>query len=124
MSWEFDNERSIYSQLVEQIQSRISTGQYEPGSKLSSVRDLAAEAGVNPNTMQKALSELERMGLVYSKRTSGRFVTDDQERIAQMKKESAKEAIHIFLQQMENLGIEKEEIIQLIREEEQDGTGK
>lgn len=124
MAWEFDNERSIYSQLVEQIQNRISSGQYEPGSKLTSVRDLAGEAGVNPNTMQKALSELERMGLVYSRRTSGRFVTEDQERIAEMKKQSAREAIHIFLQQMENLGLEKEEIIRLIREEENDGTDK
>lgn len=124
MAWEFNNERSIYSQLVEQIQSRISSGQYEPGSKLASVRDLAGEAGVNPNTMQKALSELERMGLVYSRRTSGRFVTEDQERIAEMKKQSAREAIRVFLQQMENLGLEKEEIIRLIREEENDGTDK
>ena len=101
MAWNFVNDRSIYLQLVDIIQNRIATGYYAPGSKLASVRDLASEAEVNPNTMQKALAELERMGLVYSQRTSGRFVTDDEGRI----------------QEMKNMGFEKEEIIDLIREE-------
>ena len=76
MPWNLDNDRPIYMQLMERIQQDIISGAYQPGDKLPSVRDLAVEAAVNPNTMQKALSELERCGLVYSQRTSGRFITD------------------------------------------------
>ena len=75
MPWELDNDRPIYLQLMERIQQDIVSGIYKPGDRLPSVRDLAVEAAVNPNTMQKALSELERSGLVYSQRTSGRFIT-------------------------------------------------
>ena len=121
MPWYFDNDRSIYIQLVEQIQNRIVTGFYKPGSKLASVRELAGEAEVNPNTMQKALAELERTGLLHSQRTSGRFVTDDERRITEMKKQSAKEAIYSFLKQMKSLGFETQEIIQLIKEVEEGG---
>lgn len=119
MPWSFDNNRSIYAQIVEEIQSRIANGQYEPGSRLPAVRELAEEAGVNPNTMQKALAELERMELVFSRRTSGRFVTEDDEKIMEMRRKSAREAVDAFLQQMENMGIKKEEIIRLIKEEEE-----
>ena len=70
MPWELDNDRPIYLQLMERIQQDIVSGIYKPGDRLPSVRDLAVEAAVNPNTMQKALSELERSGLVYSQRTS------------------------------------------------------
>ena len=73
MPWELDNDRPIYLQLMERIQQDIVSGIYKPGDRLPSVRDLAVEAAVNPNTMQKALSELERSGLVYSQRTSGRY---------------------------------------------------
>ena len=84
MSWTLDNDRPIYLQLMERIQRDIIAGVYQPGDKLPSVRDLALEAAVNPNTMQKALSELERSGLVYSQRTSGRFITEDTEMLTQM----------------------------------------
>ncbi|MCD8218273.1 MAG: GntR family transcriptional regulator [Clostridiales bacterium] len=119
MPWDFVNDRSIYIQLVEQIQNRIATGYYAPGSRLASVRELAAEAEVNPNTMQRALAQLEQMGLVHSQRTSGRFVTDDEGRIAQMKRDTAKSTIRAFLDQMNHLGFEDEEIIDLIREEQE-----
>ncbi len=122
MPWNLDNDRSIYIQLVEQIQNRIATGYYKPGSRLPSVRELAGEAEVNPNTMQKALAELERMGLLHSQRTSGRYVTEDEGRIQNMKRQTAKETIQAFLQQMESLGFEKEEIITLILEEKE-GNG-
>ncbi|MCD7981054.1 MAG: GntR family transcriptional regulator [Clostridiales bacterium] len=118
MPWYFENDRSIYIQLVEQIQNRIATGVYPPGSRLASVRELAQEAEVNPNTMQRALAELERMGLVHSQRTSGRFVTEDEGKIQNMKKEAAKKTIHTFLEQMAHLGFEKDEILDLIREEQ------
>ena len=81
---------------------------------MASVRELADEAGVNPNTMQKALAEMEREGLVFSQRTSGRFVTEDLERIQTMKREQAVEAAREFIKQMENLGYTKEEILDLL----------
>ena len=85
MPWELDNDRPIYLQLMERIQQDIVSGIYKPGDRLPSVRDLAVEAAVNPNTMQKALSELERSGLVYSQRTSGRFITEDTQLLDEMK---------------------------------------
>ena len=116
MGWKFNNDRSIYLQLVEQIQNLIATGFYKPGGLLPSVRELAGEAEVNPNTMQKALAELERQELLYSQRTAGRFVTENEGRISRMKKQAAKGAVDVFLKQMENLGLSEAEIIELIRE--------
>lgn len=116
MAWVFSNERSIYIQLVEQIQNRIMTGVYPPGSRLASVRELAGEAEVNPNTMQKALTELERAGLVYAIRTSGRFVTEDQNMIENLKKESAMQIIDEFREKMKALGYNDEAVIQLMNE--------
>ena len=111
MSWTLDNDRPIYLQLMERIQRDIIAGVYQPGDKLPSVRDLALEAAVNPNTMQKALSELERSGLVYSQRTSGRFNT---EMLTQMKKELATEHIQEFFQKMEQLGFSRAELLTLV----------
>ena len=116
MGWRFNNDRSIYLQLVEQISYRIATGFYLPGGRLPSVRELAAEAEVNPNTMQKALAELERQELLFSQRTAGRFVTEDTGGILKMKKQAARGAVDVFLKQMENLGLSETEIIELIRE--------
>ena len=78
MEWIFEQGRPIYTQIVEQIRINIANGTYEPGQQLPSVRDLAMEAAVNPNTMQRAFSELERDGLIYTVRTSGRFVTEEE----------------------------------------------
>ena len=96
MPWELDNDRPIYLQLMERIQQDIVSGIYKPGDRLPSVRDLAVEAAVNPNTMQKALSELERSGLVYSQRTSGRFITEDTQLLDEMKTSLASEHILQF----------------------------
>lgn len=114
MSWTLDNDRPIYLQLMERIQRDIISGVYQPGDKLPSVRDFALEAAVNPNTMQKALSELERSGLVYSQRTSGRFITEDTEMLTQMKKELATEHIQEFFQKMEQLGFSRAELLTLV----------
>lgn len=114
MSWTLDNDRPIYLQLMERIQRDIIAGVYQPGDKLPSVRDLALEAAVNPNTMQKALSELERSGLVYSQRTSGRFITEDTEMLTQMKKELVTEHIQEFFQKMEQLGFSRAELLTLV----------
>ena len=115
MPWNLDSSRPIYLQIIERVQMDI-TGRYQPGDKLPSVRDLAQEAAVNPNTMQKALSELERSGLIYSQRTSGRFITEDKELIHQMKKELAAAEVSAFVAHMKQLGITPEEIRQLLAE--------
>lgn len=77
MNFIFDNDRPIYIQLVEQLKQYIVSARLKPGERLPSVRDLAMESKVNPNTMQKALSELEDDKLIYTERTNGKFVTDD-----------------------------------------------
>lgn len=111
MSWELKNDRPVYIQLIEEIQLRIVSGTYKSGTQLPSVRELAAEAAVNPNTMQKALSELERGGLVYSRRTSGRFITENIQLIKSTRKNLANSQIEDFIQKMKNLGFESDEII-------------
>ena len=100
MAWNLDSDRPIYAQILERIQRQIVSGEYAPGTKIPSVRELAAQAGVNPNTMQKALSELERSGLVATMRTSGRVVTEDMEMIKQIRKQLAAEQAAEFVKQM------------------------
>lgn len=114
MSWNFTNDRPIYMQIMEKIQLKIICGYYKPGEKLPSVRDIASEAAVNPNTMQKALTELEKTGLVFSKRTSGRFITEDSDMIKDMKNNLAKEQINDFLKSMEKIGYTKEDTVKLV----------
>ena len=116
MPWNLDSDRPIYLQLMERIQHDIISGTYKPGDKLPSVRELAMEASVNPNTMQKALSELERIGLVHSRRTSGRFITEDETMIKQLKTETATEHIREFLKSMEYLGFTRPEILELVKD--------
>ena len=116
MAWELDSDRPIFLQIVERIQMDIVSGKYAPGDKLPSVRDLAAEASVNPNTMQKAFTELERTGLVYSQRTSGRFITEDINMIEELKSSLAKKKINEFLDLMQKLGFNKEEILSLMNQ--------
>lgn len=116
MSWNLSSERPIYAQIMERITLDIVSGIYPPGARLPSVRDLAQDAGVNPNTMQKALSELERTGLVISQRTSGRFITEDLTMVEKMKQDLASMQIREFLEKMEHIGFTKEAIIQLIEQ--------
>ena len=117
MQWKFSNDAPIYAQLIQQVKVGIVTGAFPPGERLPSVRDLATEAGVNPNTMQRALAELERDGLVYSQRTAGRFVTEDNTMINAAKKSLAKRHVKSFLEAMLRLGFQREEIISLIEQE-------
>ena len=120
MKWQFSADAPIYTQLVAQIQMYIVSGALPPGERLPSVREFAAEAGVNPNTMQRAMAELEREGLVHSQRTAGRFVTADRARIQQAKRQCAEEQLQTFLEKMEQLGYTRAEILQLM---EQQGKG-
>ena len=118
MEYQFTNDKPIYLQLVDRFKAQIISGEYAEGSRLESVRDLALKVKVNPNTMQKALSELERMGLVRTERTSGRFITDDSEMINTMRKELAENEISAFLEKMKSLGFDKKEVIKIIQGEE------
>lgn len=114
MPWNLNSDRPIFIQIIEKIQVDIISGLYRPGDKLPSVRELAQEASVNPNTMQKALSELERTGLVYAQRTSGRFITEDTTMIEQLKSKLAAEIVTEFLENMQKLGFQKEETVSLL----------
>lgn len=114
MEWTFSADLPIYSQLVAQIKLAIVSGVYLPGERLAPVRELAMDAGVNPNTMQRALQELEREGMVYTQRTSGRFVTEDTKVIESAKKLLAEREIKSFLAQMGRLGYPQEEIVSLL----------
>lgn len=118
MAWNLNSDRPIFIQIVERIEMDIISGVYKPGAKLPAVRELAMEASVNPNTMQKALSELEKTGLVHSQRTSGRFITEDMNMIEEIKKQLAEEKINEFFNAMKMLGISEQETIKLIQKKE------
>lgn len=116
MQWKLSDDRPIYVQLMETITAAIASGTLAAGSRLPSVREMAAQAGVNPNTMQRALAELERDGLLYSQRTAGRFVTDQSDCITQKRKELAMQQIRIFLSSMKEMGYTSEQTLNLIQQ--------
>lgn len=115
MAWNLSADKPIYSQLVEIIQIQITSGKYKAGDRLPSVRELAAEASVNPNTMQKALAELERNALIITQRTSGRIVTEDTELIRQTQANLADEYIKNFFRAMKELGYSAADILLLVQ---------
>ena len=118
MQWKFDGNAPIYTQLVDQMKLGIVSGEWIPGQRIPAVRELAVDAGVNPNTMQRALQELERQGLMFSQRTSGRFVTEDREMIEDAKRTLANRHITAFIRQMQALGYTRQEIVALLEESE------
>lgn len=115
MKFEFDNNIPIYIQLVEQLKIYIISGKIKSGERLPSVRDLALQTRVNPNTMQKALVELEEMKLVYTERTNGRFVTNNQELIDAYKKQYADELSNKYFLGMESIGFDKRKTIDYLK---------
>lgn len=118
MEWELKSDRPIYTQLLEELKRRIVSGYYKPGEKLLPVRELAQEAKVNPNTMQKALTELERQSLVFAVRTTGRYITEDEELVMNTKREFAASHVKNYVDEMTALGFNREEMIQYIKEYE------
>lgn len=114
MNWSFDSNTPIYAQIMDKYRLAIASGELSPGAKLAAVRDIAMDAGVNPNTVQRAFQELERMGLVFTLRSSGRFVTEDINVIEKEKNTLANEHIKRFMSTMAGLGFNREEIIRLI----------
>ena len=116
MAWKFDNNIPIYIQISNIIKLQIVTKQLKSGDKLPTVRDLAETAGVNPNTVQRALSELEVEGFVYSVRTTGRFVTDNVDLIQRTRVELAQNELETFVSNMLNLGFEKIDLVAQLEE--------
>lgn len=111
---EFNESMPIYLQLMARIRQDIISGILEPGSKIESVRDLAGKFAVNPNTMQKALAELEQEELLHAERTAGRFVTTNKLLIESIRYKEAKNITETFIKQMKNLGYLEEEIIEFL----------
>lgn len=116
VDYNFDNERPIYIQLVEMIRIDIVSGKFKKGQKLPSVRELALMMKVNPNTMQKALAELENEKLIYTERTNGKYVTEDKELIENAKKELAQEKVNNYLKSMQDIGINYDSAIRYLQE--------
>ena len=115
MSFDFNNETPIYLQIIEEIKQRIINGRYVANQKIPSVRDLALEFEVNPNTIVKALSELENNGLIYTDRTNGKFVTTKLELIKSVKNDEINKRIDEFFHSMEQLGLDRQEIIKKLK---------
>lgn len=122
MDWHFSNDTPIYAQLVEKLQVGMVRGDFPPGSKLPSVRELSAQAGVNPNTMQRAMGELERQGLVYSQRTIGRFVTQDTQILQKTKETLAKTHLQHCFEKISALGYTQAELLGLLTQQREDVT--
>ena len=116
MNYIFDNDRPIYIQLVEMLKIEIVSGKLKPGDRLLSVRELSMKAKVNPNTMQKALVELESIGLIYTERTNGKFVTNNSILIEKMKRQFATQKVNNFLEDMKYLGISYKEAVMYLQE--------
>ncbi len=117
MPWNFSQDRPIFQQIVDIIVMRILNGEYKTGDKLLPVRDFAVEAGVNPNTMQRALTEVENMGLIYTKRGDGRYVGENSVTVEKIKSEYVLRATHDYISSLKALGLQDEMIIQSVCEE-------
>jgi len=117
LKWEIDDSRQIHSQIVDEIIKRIINGIYTYGEKIPSVRDLAIEAKVNPNTMQRALQELEEKQIIETKRTTGKFVTKNEKILKNLKQSSSELILNNFIKSMQDLGIDNKDIIKMIERE-------
>lgn len=113
--WSFTNDKPVYIQIIDEIMNRIALGIYKPGERIPSVRDLAEEARVNPNTMQKALAEIERNGYIISLRTSGKFVTDNHELISSLNRDRSEEIVRNFLSEIRRLGLTVDDAVELVK---------
>ena len=120
MAWKFNNESPIYLQIVEIIKTQIAQGVLKPGDQVPAVRELAVTAGVNPNTMQRALSALDQDGLTITNRTSGRCVTEDVTKIEECRKDIAHKIVKQYIRDLEELGYNKEDAVALIGKEEEE----
>jgi len=115
LAWNLQSGSPIYLQIADILLKEIVVGRYKPGDTFPSVRDLSAEAQVNPNTMQRALHELEQKGLLTVNRTGGRYVTEDNKIIERLKEDMAKEKVEAFIREMKSLGIDSKTILELLQ---------
>ena len=113
----YDHARAIYLQIMDDIRKRIISGEYQCDEKIAPVRELAVRYEVNPNTMQKALTELEQEGLLYTKRTSGRFVTNDAARIEALRAQVITEKVREWIREMRAYGVDEKTLEELVRKE-------
>lgn len=120
MQWEFKNGIPIYLQIIAQIKVMIASGELRAGSKIPPVREMAVEAGVNPNTMQRALTQLEQEGLLYTQRTAGRFVSEDENVMKELRKAMSEQYIADMFHNLEKMGMGKQEIIAAVKNYEED----
>ena len=116
MEWKLDDSRPIWPQLKEQLIIAIVAGEYNMGGSFPTVRELAEDAGVNRNTMQRALSELEHDGFVTTNRTAGRTVTTDEGLVTRMKESIAKKSIEKFIKEMAAIGYSADDVVKMIKE--------
>ena len=123
MDFKIQSSRPIWQQLTEQLRQRIVTGVYPPGSRFPAVRELASEAGVNPNTMQRATSQLEMDELVITNRTLGRTVTDKTEVLEEMRMRMARERTEEYFGDMKALGYDRAEAAEMAQRERENGNG-
>ncbi|MBQ6311667.1 MAG: GntR family transcriptional regulator [Lachnospiraceae bacterium] len=114
MKWEFKSGIPIYLQIISLLKMKIAAGELPPGSQVQPVRELAMEAGVNPNTMQRALTQLEQEGLLYTQRTSGRFVTEDKQVLKEMRKSLSEQYVKDLFEALSKIGMNREEIIEAV----------
>ena len=120
MKWEFKNGIPIYLQIIAQIKVMIASGELRAGSKIPPVREMAVEAGVNPNTMHRALTQLEQEGLLYTQRTAGRFVSEDKNVMKELRKAMSEQYIADMFHNLEKMGMDKQEIIAAVKNYEKD----
>lgn len=116
MAWKFSGDRPVYLQIAERIEKAVLSGVYPPGDQIPSVRQLALEAAVNPNTVQHAFTELENQGIILSRGTQGRYVTEDTQTIEACRMEMAQQYVRVFLKDIEQLGISQEQALTMIKE--------
>ena len=116
MSYNFNDDTPIYLQIIEHIKTQIISKKYLPKQKIPSVRELSFEFEVNPNTVQKALCELESLGLIVTERTNGKFVTDNEKLIEDIKSQTIQKMIEDFYLSMKKIGIEKNQVLHILSE--------
>lgn len=117
MAWSFSSDRPVYLQIADRITKSVLSGEFCAGEQIPTVRQLALEAAVNPNTVQRAFSELEHEGLIISQGTTGRYVTEDVQVIQHCQNKMAEKIVADFIENMEQLSISKEQAIAMIKGE-------
>lgn len=113
---QFDTNRALYLQIADELRRRMINGSLKPGERIMPVRQFAAELGVTPNTLQRAFQELERENLLYTDRTSGRFVSEDRALLQKLKRESIRQALEDFVETMIKAVFSGEEIIEVVEQ--------